>query len=122
MGESLPSSLMMTLALIDQTVRALVEVINAPTRPPALQPLAYIKYPPKELRPQVNPDGSLTVSLAFYGWEYKHKGPRPKTPPHIDTVAVQAAFNAVLPDGLTVIAVQDHGKHIILTVQGGKAP
>ena len=80
MGESLPSSLMMTLALIDQTVRALVEVINAPTRPPALQPLAYIKYPPKELRPQVN------------------------------------------PDGLTVIAVQDHGKHIILTVQGGKAP
>ena len=99
-----------------------MEAINAPTRPPALWPLARIKYPERELRPQVSPDGSLSVSLAVYGWEYKHKGPRPKTPPHIDPVAVQAALNAVLPDGLTVIAVQDHGKHIILTVQGGKAP
>ena len=67
MGESLPSSLMMTLALIDQTVRALVEVINAPTRPPALQPLAYIKYPPKELRPQVNPDGLSVTAVQDHG-------------------------------------------------------
>lgn len=101
---------------------ALVEAINAPTRPPALRSLAYIKYPTRELQPQVNSEGSLAVSLALYGWEYKHKGPRPKTPPHIDPVAVQASLNAVLPDGLTVIAVQDHGKHIILIVQGGKAP
>lgn len=101
---------------------ALVEAINAPTRPPALRSLAYIKYPARELSPQVNPDGSLAVSLALYGWEYKHRGARPRSLPLVDTAAVQAALNAVLPDGLTVIAVQDHGKHIILTVQGGKAP
>ena len=101
---------------------ALVEAIDPPTRPPALRSLAYIKYPTRELQPQVNSEGSLTVNLALYGNEDKHRGPRLKTPPHIDPVAVQAALNAVLPDGLTVIAVQDHGKHIILTVQGGKAP
>lgn len=108
---------MMTSALIDQTVRALVEVINAPTRPPALRSLAYIKYPTRELQPQVNSEGSLTVNLALYGNEYKHRGPRPKTPPHIDPVAVQAALNAVLPDGLVVIAVQDYGKKTQITIK-----
>ena len=101
----------------EQVIAALVEVINTPTRPPALQPLAYIKYPSRELLPQVNLDSSLTVSLAFYGWEYKHKGPRPKTLPHIDTVAVQAALNATLPDGLVVIAVQDYGKKLQITIK-----
>ena len=111
---------MMTLALIDQTVRALVEVINAPTRPPALRSLAYIKYPARELRPQVNPN-SITVNLAPYGNEYKRRGPRPKTLPHIDTVAVQAALNAVLPDGLSVTAVQDHGQKLQITIKENKS-
>lgn len=101
---------------------ALVEAINAPTRPPALRSLAYIKYPTRELQPQVNSEGSLAVSLALYGWEYKHKGPRPKIPPNIDTVAVQTVLNSALPDGLTVIAVQDYGKYLKIIVQGGKAP
>ena len=95
----------------DRLTAALVEVLNAPTRPPALRPLARIKYPERELQPQVSPDGTL-FTLAFYGWEYKHRGPRPKTPPPIDPAAVQAALNDALPDGLSVIAVRDRGKFI----------
>lgn len=101
----------------EQVIAALVEAINAPTRPPALWPLAYIKYPARELSPQVNPDGSLTVNLSLYGWEYKHRGPRPKALPRINAAAVQAALNAVLPDGLVVIAVQDHGKKFQITIK-----
>lgn len=99
-----------------EIVAALVEVLNAPTRPPALRPLARIKYPERELQPQVSPDGTL-FTLAFYGWEYKHRGPRPKTPPLIDPAAVQAALNAALPDGLSVIAVQDHGTKITVKIK-----
>ncbi len=101
----------------DRLTAALVEVLNAPTRPPALPPLAFIKYPGRELQPQANPDGTATVTLAFYGWEYKHRGPRPKTPPPIDPAAVQAALNAALPDGLSVIAVQDHHTKIIVKIK-----
>ena len=102
----------------DRLTAALVEVLNAPTRPPALRPLAFIKYPGRELQPQANPDGTATVTLAFYGWEYKHRGPRPKTPPPIDPAAVQAALNAALPDGLSVIAVQDHGRQVAIQLKG----
>lgn len=101
----------------DRLTAALVEVLNAPTRPPALRPLAFIKYPGRELQPQANPDGTATVTLALYGWEYKHRGPRPKTPPPIDPAAVQAALNAALPDGLSVIAVQDHHTKIIVKIK-----
>lgn len=100
----------------DRLTAVLVEVLNAPTRPPALRPLARIKYPERELQPQVSPDGTL-FTLAFYGWEYKHRGPRPKTPPPIDPAAVQAALNAALPDGLSVIAVQDHHTKIIVKIK-----
>ena len=100
----------------DRLTAALVEVLNAPTRPPALRPRARIKYPERELQPQVSPDGTL-FTLAFYGWEYKHRGPRPKTPPPIDPAAVQAALNAALPDGLSVIAVQDHGTKITVKIK-----
>lgn len=106
----------------NQMIAALVDAVNSSTRPPALWPLARIKYPERELRPQVSPDGSLSVSLAVYGWEYKHRGPRPRTPPRIAAAAVQAALNTALPDGLTVIAVQDYGKYLKIIVQGGKAP
>ena len=43
---------------------ALVEAINAPTRPPALWPLAFIKYPGRELQPQANPDGTATATVS----------------------------------------------------------
>ena len=101
----------------DRLTAALVGVLYASTRPPALRPLAFIKYPGRELQPQANPDGTATVALALYGWEYKHRGPRPKTPPPIDPAAVQAAFNAALPDGLSVVAVQDRNSKIIIKIK-----
>ena len=99
-----------------------MDAVNSSTRPPALWPLARIKYPERELRPQVSPDGSLSVSLSLYGWEYKHKGPRPRTPPRIDPAAVQAALNTVLSDGLTVIAVQNYGTKITVKIKEEKTP
>lgn len=101
----------------NQMIAALVDAVNSSTRPPALWPLARIKYPERELRPQVSTDGCLSVSLAVYGWEYKHRGPRPRTPPRIDAAAVQAALNTALPDGLTVIAVQDHENKFRITIK-----
>lgn len=100
-----------------EIVAALVEVLNAPTRPPALRPLARIKYPERELQPQVSPDGTATVTLRKWGFEYKHRGSRPKTPPPIDPAAVQAVLNDALPDGLSVIAVQDHGTKITVKIK-----
>ena len=60
-------------------IAAVVGVVNAPIpqRPPALAPLAYLKYPRRELRPRLDSDGALTVCLMKWGWEYKHRGPRP---------------------------------------------
>lgn len=101
----------------NQMIAALVDAVNSSTRPPALWPLARIKYPERELRPQVSPDGSLSVSLSLYGWEYKHRGPRPRTPPRIDAAAVQAALNTALPDGLTVIAVQKYDNTFHITIK-----
>lgn len=95
---------------------ALVDALNGPTRPTALFPLARVKYPRRELAPRLLADGSLTVTLALYGWEYKHRGPRPKPPP-VDTAAIQTAFNAVLPDGCRVSAVQYTGTSIILNIK-----
>lgn len=100
-----------------EIVAALVGVLNSPTRPPALRPFARLKYPGRELQPQANPDGTATVTLALYGWEYKHRGPRPKTPPPVDPAAVQAAIATALPDGLSVIAVQDHGTKITVKIK-----
>lgn len=40
-----------------------------------------------------------------------------KRRPPIDPVAVQAALNAALPDGLSVIAVQDHGTKITVKIK-----
>lgn len=85
---------------------ALSEVINAPDRPPALWPLAHIKYPPREVRPVEQPDGSYKVALALAGYEYKHRGPRPSYPPAIDPVEIRIALNGRTPNGLYVSDVE----------------
>lgn len=99
---------------------ALVDAINGSTRPPALYPVAYIKYPRRELCPTVNPDGTLSYRLALWGWEYKHRHSPRKPPPVIDTAAIKAALNAALPDGYTVTAVKGSKTHIIIFI-GGKS-
>lgn len=98
-------------------IAALVEVINSPTRPPALYPLARLRYPQRELRPALTQDGALTVTLAFYGWEYKHRGPRPKKQPFVNPALVKAALDPHLPDGVVVTNVRNEGKFIRLTMR-----
>ena len=95
---------------------ALVEALNSSTRPPALSPLAYIKYPSRELYPTVTPDGAMSFDLAFWGWEYKHRGPR-KPPKFVNPVAIQTALNAALPDTCAVTAVEDRKTHIKIILE-----
>lgn len=98
---------------------ALAGVLNAPARTPALRPLAYVKYPPRELRPVPQSDGSFNVEVALYGFEYKHRGPRPKAPSTVDTDAVQQALNEMLPDDLHVTAVEPRQTSVLLTLHEG---
>lgn len=100
-----------------EIVAALVDAINSSTRSLALSPLARVKYPMREFRPTFNADGTMVVTLAKRGWEYKRRGPRPKIPPPVDTAAIQAVLSAALPDGYIITAVQDKNTHILLQIR-----
>ena len=87
-------------------------VVNHAPRPPALRPIAYVKYPAREIRPVLIQDGSWRVSLALWGYEYKHRGPRAKSTSKIDAEMLQCVFNALLPHGLSVSDVEVSSKSI----------
>ena len=57
-------------------------------------------------------DGSWRVSLALWGYEYKHRGPRAKSTSKIDAEMLQCVFNALLPHGLSVSDVEVSSKSI----------
>lgn len=97
---------------VKQIVAALGDALTRSPRPPALAGLSRPRYPMRELAPQQLPDGTLSVKLTRWGWEYKHRGPRPKQPYPINPAAVRVAINAILPDGVTIRAVEDHGTHL----------
>lgn len=109
---------MMTSKLAD-LITALVGVLNAPatSRAPALYPLARMKYPQRELNPQVHSDGTISVTLALYGWEYKHRGPRPRSPVSLNLPAIQEAIQKGLPSGLAVIGIKNYGTKIEIFLQ-----
>ena len=98
-------------------IAALVEAINAPTRAPALAALARVRYPVRELRPTMADDGTLSVTLALRGWEYKHHGPRPPVPPPVDVAAVHAALSAVMPEDVKIRTVENCGTEIKLILE-----
>ena len=111
--------MMTTSSSIDATkkvVEALGEILRNSPRPPALAGLSRPRYPMRELTPQQLPDGTLSVRLTKWGWEYKHRGPRPKQPQPSNPAAVRAALSGVLPDGVTIQAVEDHGTFIELMI------
>ena len=95
-----------------QLAVAVGDVVNHAPRPPALKPIAYIKYPAREIRPVLIQDGSWRVSLALWGYEYKHRGLRPKNPVSIDGEKIKHTFNLLLPDGLSVCVVEVHRENI----------
>lgn len=98
-------------------VAALSGVLVAPGRPPALAGLSRPRYPMRELAPQQLPDGTLSVKLTKWGWEYKRRHPRPKQPYPSDPAAVRDALNTLLPDGVTIRTVEDHGTYITLILE-----
>ena len=108
----------MTRDKINQIVAALVEAINASTRPPALYPIARLKYPPRGVFVDELPDGSMVVRLAKYGYEYKHRGPKPKTPPAVNVAEIFGIFSNTLTSvDVTVTAVVDDGTQISIYVK-----
>ena len=96
--------------------KAVVDVVNDSTRPPALKALAYIKYY-RECQCQELPNGCYSVRLALWGYEYKHRGPRPKTPPEIDAEQIRLVLNALLPGDLYVAVVENHQTYIHLIIR-----
>ena len=107
--------------ILDNQIRAaLVGVLNSLARPPALYSLACSKYPVREIQPQRKPDGTITVPLYKWGYEYKHRGTKPKLPP-IDPEAIAAILNtALFGTGFHVRSVQDTPKKIILELEEEK--
>ena len=102
-----------------QIAAALSRVINAPDRPPALYPLARIKYPVREIQLTPQLDGGYQVKLPLYGWEYKHRGPR-RLHSNVDCAAIQTALNNALSDGIIIIAVESNGSHILIIMEERK--
>ena len=101
------------MADLTYIINALGEALSSPERPPEL---ASIRYPRRELRPVMQPDGSITVKLPFWGWEYKHRGSRPSSPPSVDPEDIRTALNTLLPDDLTITAAEHLGTHIKIQI------
>lgn len=98
---------------IDQKIiAALAGALNSSPRARALAGLAYVKYPPRELAPRRLSDGTLAVNVARWGWEYKHRGPKPKVVVPIDPVAVREALAPIMPEGVTIHKVVDCDRYI----------
>lgn len=76
-----------------------------------------MKYPGRELCPEQLPDGTLSVHVAKWGWEYKHRGPRPKAPRPSDPAAVRDALAPFMPQGVTVQRVEDCGIYLVFTLE-----
>lgn len=104
----------MQLALV---LTALVEVINASPRPKSLFPIAYIKYPRRELQPKLLEDGSCVVKLSLYGWEYKHRGKRLQNPTEINTEEIRNALNKELPENLKVVSVEFNKTYLEVSIK-----
>lgn len=95
-------------------IAALAGALNGSLRARAFAGLAYVKYPPRELAPRRLSDGTLAVRIARYGYEYKHRGPKPPIYP-INTAAVHNALAPVMPEGVTIQNVVDCGRYITIT-------
>lgn len=96
---------------------ALGDALNSSPRPPALAALARVKYPMRELRPTMEHGGRLSISIALYGWEYKHKGPRPPAPPPVNVGAVCDALSGAMPQGVKIKAAENCGTYILIKME-----
>ena len=100
-------------------IAALAGALNNPARPAALRPLAYIRYPVRELQPQFSPNGSIVFRCYRWGWNYKYHGRKPKSLPPIDSLAVQEALDSALP-GYRITSVRDEGTFVTVEMEEQK--
>lgn len=102
--------------MISNIVAALAGEINSPARSPALNPFARLLYPPRGVVVNNLPDGAVVIELAKIGYEYKHRGPRPKQAPHVDAEAISQALAPSMPHGVKIRAVNQTPRSILLTL------
>ena len=93
---------------------ALAGVLNSPARP---RGLASVMYPPRGLGINSLPNGDVEATLSKIGFEYKHRGSKPKIPPSVDLEYTAAIITqAIVPDFLFV-SVEDIGTAIKITIR-----
>ena len=84
---------------------------------PDLELLTFPKYPYRELRPVQLSETAVCVTVAFRGFGYKNRGPRPRQPPTPDLDSIREIFNlALLPD-YRITNVQNLGRDISIIME-----
>lgn len=103
----------------EQICAALVDVLNnASTRP---RGLGYILYPPRGLNIHTLPNGDVEVALPKYGYTYKFKGSKPKTPPVVDLEYTATILTQALAPDFILTSVEDIGTAIKITIRKDNA-
>lgn len=95
---------------------ALGDAINPP-RPRPLAPIAYVRYPSRDLIITQLEAESAVITVAKWGWHYKRKSPRPSRPPSANPVEIKTVLNERLPAELYISEVNDLGTHIQLKIE-----
>ena len=90
-------------------VEALVGGLNSPARP---RGLAFVKYPTRELRIKSLSNGDVEATLSKYGFEYKHRGSKPKIPPSVDLEYTAAVITQAIAPDFLLVSVTDIGTAI----------
>ncbi len=101
---------------LDDAVTALAGALHASAGAPALRGLALPRYPAREFRPREEGNRAV-LHVSKIGWEYKHRGPKPKHPPIVDPAAVRATLNRVMPSGVVAVAVVDKETYISVVLK-----
>lgn len=104
----------MTDCLRDIAARLVDVLNNASTRP---RGLAYIKYPTRELKLHTLPNGDVEATLSKCGWEYKHRGSKPKTPPVVDLNYTAALLTQALAPDYRLVSIEDVGTAIKIIIR-----
>ena len=89
-------------------------VINGPQHP---RGIAYIKYPTRELKLHTLPNGDVEATLSKYGWEYKHRGSKPKTPPFVDLKYTAAVLTCSFTPDYVLVSIEDIGTAIKIIIR-----
>ena len=98
----------------EKLVGLLAGVINSPARPHGL---SHLKYPLKELKFHTLPNGDLEATLPKYGFEYKHRGSKPKTPPFVDLKYTAAVLTCSFTPDYVLVSIEDIGTAIKIIIR-----